>query len=52
VFVNTDALLPDPNAKGEMHIFCGLSTVKIITASSQYLTALRMYCSANNPHFA
>ncbi len=29
-----DALLPDPNAKGEMHIFCGLSTVKITTASS------------------
>jgi len=45
-----DALLPDPNAKGEMHIFCGLSTVKITTASSQYF--LRMYCSADNPHFA
>jgi hypothetical protein len=34
--VYMDALLPDPNAKGEMHIFCGLSTVKITTASSQY----------------
>jgi len=38
-----DALLPDSNAKGEMHIFCGLSVAKITTASSQYfLTTLCM----------
>jgi hypothetical protein len=30
------ALLPDPNAKGEMLIFRGLSVVKITIASSQY----------------
>ena len=45
-----DALLPDPDAKGEMHIFCSLSTVKITMESGLYLATshVTVYCSADN----
>ena len=47
------ALLPHPNIKEEMYVFCGDLTVKIDTASSSCSPwLLRLYCSANNSHLA